>query len=99
MSERLDAEEASKLLKTDPSTVQQLWEEGIFQSAREDGAWFTTRELLEGDIETLTETARIHRLRQGGAPLPTDPEAHAEFPWLSLDWVEAALNRLRSEAA
>jgi len=59
-----------------------------------DGIWSTTREILAADLEILTESARIERLRAGVSPVFSVREAAPV--WLTGDWVAASLLRVRA---
>ena len=95
MSERLGLQQIAELLKSDELDVRRLFEAGRLHGVREGESWTTTRELLEGDLDVLTESGRIDRFRAGIVPetvRPGDP-----FEWLTAEWVDAALERVRAE--
>jgi len=96
MTPRLSIEDVARLLKTGIGVVESLVADGRLHGAAKDGIWSTTREILEADLEILTEAARIERLRTGIAPIPPGRE---EAPvWLTGDWVAASLLRVRAAA-
>lgn len=96
MSSRLSAEDVARLLKTNEATVSEMIAQGRLHGMRHSGVWTTTREILESDLELLTEAARIERMKAGVVPvLPVREEAPV---WLTGDWVTASLQRLRAAA-
>jgi hypothetical protein len=96
MAQRLAIEDVALLLKTGVAVVEGLVAEGRLHGVTRDGQWSTTPEILECDLELLTETARIERLRAGIVPvLPAREEAPV---WLTRDWVAASLTRVRAAA-
>jgi hypothetical protein len=80
-------------MQSDTETIRSLFETGRLHGVRQDGTWTTTRELLEADLELLTEAARIDRFRAGIVPQPAGPDN--PLKWLSIEWVEAGLASLR----
>lgn len=96
MAPRLSFEDVARLLKTDEPTIVQMVSQGKLHGVRHGGVWTTTREMLESDLELLTEATRIERMRSGIVPiLPAREEAPV---WLTGDWVTASLQRLRAAA-
>ncbi len=96
MEQRLAIEDVARLLKTGVPVVEGLIAEGRLHGITRDGVWSATREILESDLELMTEAARIERLRAGIVPvLPTREEAPV---WLTRDWVAASLTRVRATA-
>ena len=96
MSSRLSAEDVARLLKTNEATVLEMIALGRLHGVRHSGDWTTTREILESDLELLTEAARIERMKAGVVPvLPVRDEAPV---WLTGDWVTASLQRVRTAA-
>lgn len=93
MAEKLELAVVAALLRSDDNTVCNLFETGRLHGVREGGNWTTTRELLEGDLELLTESARIDRLRSGIVPMPAG--ADCPHAWLTLEWVDTAIARVR----
>jgi hypothetical protein len=94
VSDRLQLDDIAGLLKTDATAVRNLFETGRLHGVREGDSWITTPEMLEGDLELLTEMARIDRLRTGAVPVP--PEKKDRHAWLTTEWVDAALAQLRA---
>lgn len=96
MTPRLSIEDVARLLKTSDQNVGDLIEQGKLHGVRHGGVWSTTREILEGDLELLTEAVRIERMRAGIVPvMPVREEAPV---WLTGDWVTASLQRVRAAA-
>lgn len=93
MAEKLHLDNVAALLKSGEDAVRDLFEAGRLHGVREGDAWTTTRELLESDLELLTEAARIDRYRAGIVPEPAGPNNPHE--WLTLTWVDRALASLR----
>ena len=94
MADRLVLEDVARLLKAGLSVVEELVAEGRLHGVVREGEWSTTREILENDLELMTEASRIERLRTGIAPvLPAREEAPV---WLTRDWVAASLTRVRA---
>ncbi len=96
MTPRLSIEDVSRLLKTEISVVESMATGERLHGMTKDGIWSTTREILEADLEILTEAARIDRLRTGIAPIL--PEREEAPVWLTGDWVAASLLRVRASA-
>jgi hypothetical protein len=94
MAEKLDLAGVAALLKSDEDTIQDLFDAGRLHGVRDGEAWTTTRELLQSDLEMLTEAARIDRLRAGIVPEPVGLDHPHD--WVTLEWVDAALERLRT---
>lgn len=99
MNDRLDLHEAARLLKIDAEVVQQLFDRGTLTGIREGDVWYTTRDLLEGDIELLTETARIDRLRNAPVELPLHHDDAEDESVVRVDALDEVLARLRAEAS
>ena len=59
MTPRLTFEDVAGLLKIEPAVVESLVASGQLHGVLRDGVWSTTREILESDLELLTEAARI----------------------------------------
>ena len=96
MTDRLLLEDVAGLLKTTQLVVERLVAEGRLHGIVRDSEWSTTREILEGDLELMTEIARVERLRSGIVPAPP---AREEAPvWFTRDWVAASLTRVREPA-
>ncbi len=96
MASPLVIADVAQLLKTEDPVVEELIAAEKLHGVTKDGVWSTTREILEADLEILTEAARIERLRTGVAPvLPVREEAPV---WLTNDWVAASLLRVRAAA-
>ena len=96
MADRLAAEDVARLLKTGLPAVAGLIAEGRLHGVVREGQWSTTHEILESDLELMTEAARVERLRAGVVPiLPPREEAPV---WLTRDWVAASLARVRTAA-
>ena len=53
------------ILKVPEATVRRLIDEDALSGAHSEGDWWTTEELLLGDLAVLTENARIQRFRDG----------------------------------
>lgn len=96
MTPRLSMEDVARLLKTNAAAVAQLIDRGTLHGVRHSGVWSTTREILESDLELLTEAARIERMKAGMKPIL--PERHEAPVWLTGDWVTASLQRVRAAA-
>lgn len=96
MTPRLSIEDVARLLKTDDATVTALIGDGKLHGVRHSGIWSTTREILESDLELLTEAPRIERMKSGVKPVL--PERHEAPVWLTGDWVTASLQRVRAAA-
>ena len=94
MAEKLQIEDVAALMQSDADSIRGLFEMGRLHGMREGDRWTTTRELLESDLELLTEAARIDRFRAGIVPQPAGPDNPLE--WLTADWVERALETLRA---
>ncbi len=93
MAEKLQLDDVAALMRSDVDSIRGLFEIGRLHGVRQDGTWTTTRELLEADLELLTEAARIDRFRAGIVPQPVEPDG--PLAWISIEWVEAGLAALR----
>lgn len=65
MGERLNESDVARILKVSEPTLRQLIEEGVLSGTKPGKVWWTTEELLLGDLAVLTETERIERFREG----------------------------------
>lgn len=93
MHQRLDLDGVAALMQSDSNAVRELFESGRLHGVRHDSGWTTTLELLESDLELLTEAARIDRYRAGIVP-QTDDADHP-ISWITPERLERALVALR----
>ena len=71
MGDTLSESDVAHILKVPEATVRRLIEEDVLSGAQsEEGDWWTTEELLLGDLAVLTENARIQRFREGNYDSP-----------------------------
>ncbi len=70
MGDRLNESDVARILKVSEPTVRQLIEEGVLSGTKPGKVWWTTEELLLGDVAVLTETERIERFREGNYVSP-----------------------------
>ena len=94
MHQRLNLDGVAALMQSDAGSVRELFESGRLHGVRQEGGWTTTLELLESDLELLTEAARIDRYRAGIVP-QTDAADHP-LSWVTPEWLERTLAALRS---
>ncbi len=62
--------DVAHILKVSEPTVRRLVEEDALSGVQSEGDWWTTEELLLGDLAVLTEKARIQRIREGNYVSP-----------------------------
>ncbi len=65
MGDRLNESDVARILKVSDATVRQLIEEEVLSGTQSEDLWWTTEDLLLGDLAVLTETERIERFREG----------------------------------
>ncbi len=70
MGETLSESDVARVLKVSEPTVRRLIEEDVLSGMPSEGDWWTTEELLLGDLAVLTENARIQRFREGNYVSP-----------------------------
>jgi len=92
MADVLSADDVAAALKIDREQVDLLIENGVLHGVHDKHEWFTTHELLQGDLDLLTESSRAHRLRNGIVPILDPADGHV---WSDSEWIENTLARLR----
>ena len=70
MGDTLSESDVARILEVSEPTVRRLIEEDVLSGAQSEGDWWTTEELLLGDLAVLTENARIQRFREGNYVSP-----------------------------
>lgn len=70
MGDRLNESDVARILKVSDATVRQLIEEEVLSGTQSEDLWWTTEDLLLGDLAVLTETERIERFREGNYTSP-----------------------------
>ncbi len=70
MGDTLSESDVAHILKVPEATVRRLIEEDVLSGAQSEGNWWTTEELLLGDLAVLTENAHIQRIRDGSYVSP-----------------------------
>ena len=70
MGDRLNESDVARILKVSDATVRQLIEEEVLSGTQSEDLWWTTEDLLLGDLAVLTETERIERFRDGNYTSP-----------------------------
>ena len=70
MGDTLSESDVAHILKVSEPTVRRLIEEVVLSGMQSEGDWWTTEELLLGDLALLTENTRIQRLREGNYVSP-----------------------------
>ena len=93
MAEKLQLDDVVALLRSDVETILGMYETGRLHGVRQGESWTTTKELLESDLELLTEALRIDRLRSGIVPAPAG--ADGEYAWMTSEWVDDTLCQIR----
>lgn len=100
MGEVLSEADVARILSVPEPTVRRLFDEEVLTGTRNEDAWQTTVEILEGDVAILIEGERIARLREGQVVSPwAEKSPEDKTTRFTPEQVEALINKLESASS